>query len=976
MTIERMPPDGCVGRFAVVKLWPELKAAEDEVIARLKISARNCGLECIEILADGRFLDRPKTAITPRDADFVLHLHFDVPKQYDAFSFVALWNPIKFYHEWGYERCSRNLLTHDDFISCGSAAADDHVARLIRKSRNHLPPKFTLYHSVDRAMHPPGLGDGKLIYTGINWEALTGDRSRHYELLKQLDREGLLRIYGPKVFQKVKVWDGYQGYVGELPFDGVSIIDATAKAGVALVLSSPAHKASELMSNRLFESLAAGALIICDENEFAKRHFGDTLLYIDTRRPAEEVCKTICEHLSWAHANQDRALAMIGRAQEIFESKFTLNKSLRDLYLGLQERKTALLERQCQSQSAQIHVAMILLLPIYSKGALEQHVKNVLVQEFRNFSAVLLIDHRIRSDDLDEIKAHLAHCNVEIELRLTEFHVHDGAGKILSSRPLGRIIGDAIRRAGHADAVVFVAPNETIFSDHLRVLVCCLRRNPEQACAATAATLKGTGEPSKQVHDKIDFWQFDGMGRIGFDSTEAIGFARFMFRLSALPADFEIALPYLDRFALAALIGPAELECELPATVVIDTQEEFPCQPFDAAAAAQEIAVIRDYCPEAWPLSGQPAAASTANPNLTARLLGFVAHAFAMPQNTWLSVGRNDFAGTLLSEGWAHGEDWGRWGLGKRHIMDLPPELPADGDLIFLANTRSFLFPEAPTMSVEIFIGDKRLNEWKFTAAQSMGERWVVIPKEMVSRSHITRLEFRVDNPRMPWQAGDSDDKRPLGLGLTHFKCIPTSVRWDEAARKGKKPFPVDVEKIAENWIARLDGSWINVGTQSPASPLLFRGWSKPEDWGKWGIGDSHTLVLAVSEPRSSGFELVAEVNAFFGLGSGPQQVDLFVGGHAIGTWMITAEGWRERTVQVPAHLVRNGSLTEIEFRIAEPRCPARFGQSVDARYLGLAMKRFQVRPMEVTAAGSTSRESEHGASRPEGFRLQRESAS
>ena len=214
-------PAGHTGRFAIVKLWPEIKTAEDECIARLKISAIALGLECFEIHADGRLLESPDKVIQKKDVDFVLHLHYDTPKLYDAFSFVALWNPIQFYHEWGYSRTSRNLLTHDDFVSCSSPAADDHVARLIRKVATHLPPFFNLYHSLAGIVHPPSLGDQKLFYAGINWDALRGGISRHQELLKRLDKTGNLRIFGPAILQGVKVWNGYDSYVREIPFYGI-----------------------------------------------------------------------------------------------------------------------------------------------------------------------------------------------------------------------------------------------------------------------------------------------------------------------------------------------------------------------------------------------------------------------------------------------------------------------------------------------------------------------------------------------------------------------------------------------------------------------------------------------------------------------------------------------------------------------------------------------------------------------------------
>jgi len=324
-------PAGFTGRFAIVKLWPGIKTAEDECIARLKKAASMLGLECLEVDANGYLLEDPVQEVSKKTFDFVLHLHYDTPKLYDAYSLVALWNPVQFYHEWGYARTSRNLLTHDDFVSCSSTAADDHVSRLTRNLATHLPPCFNLYHSLADIVHLPSLGDQKLFYAGINWDALRGGVSRHQELLKRLDETGRLRIYGPKLFQGVEVWKGYQSYVRKIPFDGVSMLNEINQAGVALVLSSQAHKDSELMSNRLFESVAAGALVICDENNFAKKFFGDALLYIDSRCDLDEIYRDIETHLDWVTQYPDQALAMIAKAQALFKERFALTKSLSDL---------------------------------------------------------------------------------------------------------------------------------------------------------------------------------------------------------------------------------------------------------------------------------------------------------------------------------------------------------------------------------------------------------------------------------------------------------------------------------------------------------------------------------------------------------------------------------------------------------------------------------------------------------------------
>ena len=585
-------PAGLIGRFAIVKLWPELKTAEDECIARLKIAAAALGLECVEIHADGRLLEATERFITKKDVDFVLHLHYDTPKIYDAFSFAALWNPIQFYHEWGYCRTSRNLLTHDDFLSCSSLPADDHVGRLIRKSATHLPPFFNLYHSIADIVRPPLLGDHKLFYAGINWDALRGGVSRHQVLLKRLDKTGNLRIFGPRLFQGVKVWKGYESYVREIPFDGISMIDEISKAGVALVLSSQAHKESELMSNRLFESVAAGALVICDENIFGKKFFGESLLYIDSRCDVEEIFNAIENHLAWIKNNPNEALQLVVKAQEIFKNKFALRKNLSDLYLGFSNRKLELIKRQRPSASAKIKVRLYLLLPEYSETVLNAHIASVVAQDYEDFSSVLIIDKEVFRKNRFSIETALAKLPVQIEVMEIDLFDYGIDREIKTRLNMGKVIADVLKLTLQADAVVFVAPNEKIFSNHLQVLAGSLMRNPHTNCAATAVILNHIDQPVHSVHERIDFSQFN--------PAFPIGFARFIYRFSALPEDLNLALPYLDRKTMAVLAGDNIITQELPSTVIIDLTNEFPSGPWDEG---KENNLIASFSPNAFAIS-------------------------------------------------------------------------------------------------------------------------------------------------------------------------------------------------------------------------------------------------------------------------------------------------------------------------------------------------------------------------------------
>jgi hypothetical protein len=583
-------PTGLIGRFAVVKLWPKLKTAEDECIARLKIAAAAIGIECIEINADGTLLQKPDVVVSRQLVDFVLHLHYDTPKNYDVFSFVALWNPLQFYHEWGYQRTSRNLLSHDDFVSCSSTAADDHVARMVRNAPTHLPAYFNLYHSLADIARPPSLGDLKLFYVGINWEAVSGKQFRHQDVLKRLDRTGVMRIYGPSVFLNVKVWAGYQSYVKEIPFDGVSMIEEISKAGISLVLSSAAHKESELMSNRLFESVAAGSLVICDENRFASKYFGDALLYIDSRCSVDKICQDIDAHISWAKANPELALAKIEKAQRIFREKFSLIRNLSDLYLGYQRRKEDLLARQgLRNDRAKLKVGLYFLVQEFSKETLQSHLSSLAAQDYSDLEPVFVIDRVSAREHYTEITQSLARATPAVRILELDFFDHGPTGLVKGERKLGNVIAEIIDDARDVDALMFVAPNERLLSNHVQVLAGSLIRDPQRHCAATAAIIRN-GEAT--VHTVSEQFEF------GFYNDEApIGCARLIFRRESLPTNLNLALPYLHGKPLAALVGEHKIQQELPSTVIIDIQAPFPTGKWNQG---MENELLSDFCPEVF----------------------------------------------------------------------------------------------------------------------------------------------------------------------------------------------------------------------------------------------------------------------------------------------------------------------------------------------------------------------------------------
>ena len=576
-------PAGLLGRFGVVKLWPDIQVAEDEVIARLENTARLLGVECVVIDHMGRVLGSKGEPLTAAELDFVIHLHFSTPKAYDIFSFVTLWNPVQFLHDFGYRSTTENLLTHDDFLSCQSPVADLHLKRLIHDSSSHLPPAFNLFHALSTPVLPPSLGDLKIFYMGINWERLGRGGSRHQTVLNILDKSSVLRIFGPETLRGVRVWEGFGSYQRPLPFDGTSVIEEIHKAGICLALSSEPHKDAALMSNRLFEGLAAGALVICDENPWARTHFGDTLLYVDLRDGAEAVARRILEHVKWARANPEAALDLAARAQAIFKRGYTMDASLATIYGGLQARKAELAALQRPAGGAAA-LRMVFLAPDPAAEAFGRQVAAALAHRAQGYETALLVDERDLLEAGKRAAALAPAGTAPPALRGAAFFQRDSLGKVVRRNRVGPVLKAEFEAAPEGSLLLFVAPNETVFSNHAAMLAGLLSRHPEADYAWSKAIIclnDGAGEPHFSVEPEFDL--------LSRDPGAPIGLARFLFRAGAFGTVRELLLESLDLRASAALAIYAKGVTTGRASVTVDRRKSFHLGLLEDAEAERDM---------------------------------------------------------------------------------------------------------------------------------------------------------------------------------------------------------------------------------------------------------------------------------------------------------------------------------------------------------------------------------------------------
>jgi hypothetical protein len=162
--------------------------------------------------------------------------------------------------------------------------------------------------------------------------------------------------------------------------------------------------------------------------------------------------------------------------------------------------------------------------------------------------------------------------------------------------------------------------------------------------------------------------------------------------------------------------------------------------------------------------------------------------------------------------------------------------------------------------------------------------------------------------------------------------------------RKAKRP------DRYSNWLVKkmneiLNNEWVDVS--NGLFDLLGRGWSEPEKWGVWGVGETHELKLFFPAPQTSDVRLDADVHVYTWPGREPKVVDVFVEEHRLATWTFTDEENRGvRTVQIPARIILQYACQDlpavpVEFRPRSPEKPNLVDHSkLDTRPLGLAVHR------------------------------------
>lgn len=379
-------------RFAIIDTWPEVSNAETEVIARLKIAAKNIGAECFIVNMDGYLISDPGKHVVDCAVDFCLALHFLNTKIHQVFTYHAVWNPPQFLEDWDGIAMGCHVLSCDDFLGYSADYMLAHYNNMIACLHKTIDTSLQFVPSVpESSMLLPVLKNKqiKLFYSGINWERGGKRKGRHHDLLLALDQADTTEIYGPERFFGARPWEGFSSYRGSLPFDGISAIQAIHRCGVCLVLSSDVHRVSGAVSSRLYEGCAAGAVIIADNNPFIEKIMGDSVLYFTYEKDQVASARKIRDHYHWIIEHPEKAEVLARRSQAIIREHFTFEKLLKDVFSAhpsRQEKLSRLLSNPGKDQA----IDLILYTEDMSKADLNKIFDQINQQAYEKLHIIVV----------------------------------------------------------------------------------------------------------------------------------------------------------------------------------------------------------------------------------------------------------------------------------------------------------------------------------------------------------------------------------------------------------------------------------------------------------------------------------------------------------------------------------------------------------------------------------------------------------
>lgn len=911
--------------FAVILTWPDVKNAEYEVVQRLCIAASNIGARATVVDNDGypiwstfKNVDKSDPRIDRSEYDFVISLHFESPRLFDLYSYAALWNPSDFYFIFGYEKSSMKLVSHNDALSCGSDLADNHALNLLRGLGRPVTDLPKLYHAPPEPYLRPNITeDAKLFYIGINWEKLGGPKGRHHDLLQSLEEDNLIAIYGPDLFQGGRPWEGFKTYQGPIPFDGKSVVKQLHEAGICLALSSKSHQQSGIMSNRLFEGLAAGAVVIANQHPIIEKYFSDCVYVIDDshlepRELSDLVRGIILEIRRNPQEGQRRAVIGQQRLAEIF----SLERSLETLIDQHHDR--TIRSKSIYNVPANQSITVVLVYTQTNCRDFKSILENVLRQSGVSIDLVCICDQRLAGELTTLLENEGAELrSVRVEARefysLADFHTRT-ARRLCST---GSVLHSVLADIG-TEYFALLGREDHWFSDHLASLVAALIRTPQARMAASGLLVEDAapnGRTERRI-EELAFTQHEALLNVaGIGCGGRFAFCKDVSRLVHAETMALLDGEEINLFALEAVLsGPI---CQTNYGTYVSLEHERWKRPQPLVPPEQQYQFIRDSVvgDQSWQAMRAHAVPVSATPSASQGGLGLRWERYALPTAAapllqpnklyHLSTAGNGLR--YLGKGFSRPEAQHVWI--EEDVADIVFQLPEHRDKLSLQLTcwarPSQAAPQRQGFTITV-------NDLPVAYTEVDQDRKTLrfpLPPKLIDAGDDFKIAIVPDYPeQIKNGSGVVVDPRRLSVALSDFALISAAPS-------------IKLDQILET---KVGGAGV---------PLLIDGFEKPEPEAIWFNGTRGSFAFQIDGEVDDALELVLVFSGRASRDGQLQRCTIIVNGTSCGEAVLS--GFCQQ-VAVPLPPVGYSNATwhvEVEFAFAEPIFAAD-GSISDARTL------------------------------------------
>ncbi|MFO1434311.1 MAG: DUF6311 domain-containing protein [Candidatus Competibacteraceae bacterium] len=261
----------------------------------------------------------------------------------------------------------------------------------------------------------------------------------------------------------------------------------------------------------------------------------------------------------------------------------------------------------------------------------------------------------------------------------------------------------------------------------------------------------------------------------------------------------------------------------------------------------------------------------------------------------------------ILKQGWSVPEFWGRWTDGNEVTLQFKLTQPPQEDLILLLNGGPYTNEQHPNLTIDVFANTTHVTQWTFHYGSTTPELRVLIPKEVAGAASLLNIKLHIQDPESPKNLGLGEDRRLLGIGVNSL-CLTTVVSDQSACRPS-----------AEHKIYALSKS-ISLAKQPDISVIpgiVGRGWSAPDDWGRWTKENIAILQFHLAQAPQTDLELLIDGLPSINERHPILHVDVFANDSPVAEWTFHhGHAHPELRVKIPVEVVRASSLLTVMLEI------------------------------------------------------------